>query len=595
MKTKFKHLFIALAMLATFNLQPATANAQTTTFMYQGRLNDGGMPANGSYDLQFALFDGETNGNQVGDALTNSAVNVSNGLFTVALDFGGMPFDGSARWLEIGVQTNGGAGFVTLVPRQPVLPVPYAIEAGSAGSVSATNINGAISDTQLSTNVALLNGDAAFSGTVAATNFGGSGAGLTNVPGAFLWQVISGTNQQAASNAGYLATNDSQVTVTLPASPNTGDVIGVSGSGLGGWKIAQNTGQYGPDQFGQVIKSSSGFLSYTTWTNHVNNFNPYSVAASADGTKLVAGGGGPIYTSTDSGLTWTLRTNIAAGYYVASSTDGTKLVAVGIGSIATSTDSGATWVPQSPGVGGNWDAVASSADGTKLVALLSSGQIYTSPDSGVSWIPRTAGASLSSVAMSEDGTKLVAGANNQIYISTNSGVAWTFRTNVNSGATSVASSSDGTKLVAATLFGPVYISTDSGATWMAQNSGSRTWGAVASSSDGTRLVAAVGRNGGASGLIYTSLDSGVTWVAQNSGIRSWISIASSADGTRLAAAGSGGAGGPGIYTSQLTSISKTTPGTSGNLLGGQNAAVELQYIGNGQFILINHEGMLFGF
>ena len=58
MKTKFHHLFIALALLAflTLNLQFSTAFAQGTAFTYQGRLQNNGSPANGLYDYRFRLF-----------------------------------------------------------------------------------------------------------------------------------------------------------------------------------------------------------------------------------------------------------------------------------------------------------------------------------------------------------------------------------------------------------------------------------------------------------------------------------------------------------------------------------------------------------
>src|ERR1022692_2685195 len=82
------------------------AFAQGTAFMYQGRLHDGNNPADGNYDERFALYDAATSGNQVGPALTNSATTVSNGLFTVNLDFGNQ-FPGKSRWLEIAVRTNG--------------------------------------------------------------------------------------------------------------------------------------------------------------------------------------------------------------------------------------------------------------------------------------------------------------------------------------------------------------------------------------------------------------------------------------------------------------------------------------------------------
>src|SRR6266567_8452823 len=92
-------LFFALSVIST-------AFAQGTGFTYQGRLNDGASPANGSYDLTFALFDVPSGGSALAGPLTNSATAVSNGLFTVTLDLGAN-FPGADRWLEIAVRTNG--------------------------------------------------------------------------------------------------------------------------------------------------------------------------------------------------------------------------------------------------------------------------------------------------------------------------------------------------------------------------------------------------------------------------------------------------------------------------------------------------------
>jgi hypothetical protein len=99
--------------------------AQTTAFTYQGRLNDGAAPATGIYDLRFAIYDAAGGGTQQGNTLTNAATAVSNGLFTVTLDFGNQ-FPGANRWLEIGVRTNGGGAFsvLTRVNRSPPLPTP---------------------------------------------------------------------------------------------------------------------------------------------------------------------------------------------------------------------------------------------------------------------------------------------------------------------------------------------------------------------------------------------------------------------------------------------------------------------------------------
>lgn len=118
-------------LLASLN----RATAQGTAFTYQGRLSDAGVPANGSFNLKFSIFDDASVGNQLGDSITNAPTSVSNGLFTVVLDFGAGVFDGAARWLEIGVTTNSGEDFVTLTPRQSLTPSPYAIHAGAATTV----------------------------------------------------------------------------------------------------------------------------------------------------------------------------------------------------------------------------------------------------------------------------------------------------------------------------------------------------------------------------------------------------------------------------------------------------------------------------
>jgi photosystem II stability/assembly factor-like uncharacterized protein len=160
-----------------------------------------------------------------------------------------------------------------------------------------------------------------------------------------------------------------------------------------------------------------------------------SVASSSDGTKLVAVvHGGWIYTSVDSGVTWTPRDSPRTWTSVASSTNGTQLVAVdgAPGQIYTSSDSGTNWTARD--TNRTWQAVASSADGTKLVAAVFNGQIYTSTDSGTNWTsgeinPDFEGGNTNiyrawrAVASSADGSKLVAveypggGTNGLIYIS----------------------------------------------------------------------------------------------------------------------------------------------------------------------------------
>jgi len=185
----------AAAAVAVMALQPSPGFAQGSAFAYQGALNDGASPASGSYDLRFALCDAATNGSVIAGPLTNSATAVSNGLFSVTLDFGAAAFDGGARWLDIAVRTNGGADFTPLAPRQAVTAAPYAILAGAAsnvlgvvsasqlsGSIPATNISGALAVSQLPAAV-LTNGA---SGVSISGAFSGNGSGLTSVPASSL-------------------------------------------------------------------------------------------------------------------------------------------------------------------------------------------------------------------------------------------------------------------------------------------------------------------------------------------------------------------------------------------------------------------------
>ena len=135
-------LGLVLCFLASVLCLPAFA--QGTTFTYQGRLNNNGTIANGSYDLQFTLFDAATGGSQIGSAQTTNAIAVSNGLFSVTLDFGAGAFStGADRWLFLSVKSNGVVSFTPLTPPQHITAAPYAITAGNlSGTVASTGLSG---------------------------------------------------------------------------------------------------------------------------------------------------------------------------------------------------------------------------------------------------------------------------------------------------------------------------------------------------------------------------------------------------------------------------------------------------------------------
>lgn len=117
-----------------------SAAAQTTEFSYQGNLKDGGNPANGNYDFEFALYDNPMVGSPIGPTIQRNMVAVANGSFTVKLDFGSV-FPGANRYLDVRVKPAGAGPFTPLVPRQAIGSSPYSITAGDATSPNIARLN----------------------------------------------------------------------------------------------------------------------------------------------------------------------------------------------------------------------------------------------------------------------------------------------------------------------------------------------------------------------------------------------------------------------------------------------------------------------
>ncbi len=202
MKKQFRKILLALALLTGAQAQ---LQAQGTAFTYQGRLNFNGTAAAGNFDLTFTLFATNTAGIVIATPVTNSATAVTNGLFTVTLNFGAGIFTGPDRWLEIAARTNGNGAFTTLSPRQPLTPTPYAIFANTAsnvlGVVPSSQISGTISSTQLPANV-ITNTQ---TGVTLGGIFSGNGNGLTNLSASALATGTVPTNVLAGFQAPYYA------------------------------------------------------------------------------------------------------------------------------------------------------------------------------------------------------------------------------------------------------------------------------------------------------------------------------------------------------------------------------------------------------
>ena len=163
---KTKSYLMVLALLISLG-STGLAEPLGTAFSYQGRLTDGGSPATGLYDMQFVLYDALYGGGQQGAIVPKDDVPVTNGLFTLALDFGPNAFNGQSRWLEVSVRPGASSSFYTpLAPRQPLTPGPYALYSTQAGSAataaSANNFSGAlagdVAGTQAATSVQRVRG-----------------------------------------------------------------------------------------------------------------------------------------------------------------------------------------------------------------------------------------------------------------------------------------------------------------------------------------------------------------------------------------------------------------------------------------------------
>jgi hypothetical protein len=594
----------------SFAEAPPTVNIRGQLF----DLNGAAITGLRSYSVRF--FNAEINGTQLGANLSGTVTVSDEGIFNISVTLPVAVLSSAQAWYEISVDSNATPNGLDANDRFPqrvkIESVPFALYAGEAGHVDAEDVGaGNIDDVEFNaldgvTNPiqSQLNGKPNSADVYTTTELDASQAEQTaaivlNATGivqnaadlalksSFAW-VVANASVAAAPNHGYIADSPLVLTVILPsnASLTMGDTVRVSGLGEGGWVIAPNAGQ-------EILLTSLGISTNTgSWSEltALGSRKWYGVAASADATKLVACDfGGVLYTSTDSGANWTPRMTDANRFWwsVASSADGTKLIASdqSPGYLYTSTDSGVTWIPRMTDATRGWYGVASSADGTKLVACHNDGFLYTSTDSGANWTPQLIDSTRGwyDVASSADGTKLVANVLfGFLYTSTDSGANWTSRLNDSNRIwRTVASSAGGTKLVAGNSSNNLHTSIDSGATWTARESaGNRSWWSIASSDNGINLVAA-----DFGGYLYTSADSGASWIPQTEAdSRKWQSVATSSDGTKIIAGVSDGF----MYTFNMG----VEEAVSSGVTGGAEAALELQYIGNGTFRVLSFVGSL---
>ncbi len=528
---------------------PPQQNVSTSFWSNDGTSNAGGQPA------------------------TSVPLPVTKGLYSVLLgdttlsNMATLPasvFANPGVWLRVWFN-DGTTGFQLLTPDQRLAAVGYAIVAGTVadGSITASKIAaGAVGSSQLAPNLTI-------PGTLTVSNLVINGTAVT---GSTNYLIPNGTNVQTYAGGNYFVTNFSGNFI-LPTIVNVGDAIKLTVPSSGGsiyFNILQNPGQ-------RIVRYNSLGLSAP-------------LAANADGTRLLVNGGQGFFISTNFALTWNESpqmqqwldpysynalqisgdgSHIFCGAYFQTYKNNNWNNYCGL---VFSGDYGKSWNLNTnlPLINGNQiQAFACSTNGLKVVAVANYGGIFTSADGGLNWVFQNGAptnANWTSVASSADGTKLVAtrqwdGISGGIYTSGNSGSTWTQQTSAPTNAyySSVASSADGTMLVAATHWSDLsgtYTSANSGSTWIYQTNGfpnsSFSCERISISSNGSKLSTLGG------GQIFTSVDFGNTWTP-------CLSLPSQPTGL-FAVSSVGTAGG-----TSFTSLNNNT--------------LTLVYMGNGLFII----------
>jgi hypothetical protein len=245
-----------LLVLATLLVTAATSFAQSTAFTYQGRLTDQGAPANGTYDFKFKLFD-EADAQQGAD-VEKADVQVTNGVFTVQLNFGSV-FDGGQLYLEMAVRPGASAGadpYTTLTPRQELLSTPYAVTSANFTG----NLGGDVTGTQGNTVVASIGGQSA--STIAGSAAAISSATSSNTPDTLVKRDASG-NFNAGTITATLSGNATTATTASGVNAMAGDSVVTA---INASSSSVNTSHVGGD-----VELAPSAQQTTSTTNHLIN------------------------------------------------------------------------------------------------------------------------------------------------------------------------------------------------------------------------------------------------------------------------------------------------------------------------------------
>lgn len=271
------------------------ATAQTPVFTYQGRLTDNSADASGTYQMQFALFDAAAGGAQIGSVIERNTVTVTNGIFTVQLDFGANAFSGADRFLQISVRRNSGEGYTALNPRQKIDSAPYAIKSLTAANAdNAQNLGGAAANQFVQTNDPRLSD--------ARTPLAGSGNYIQNtttqqvnadfnVDGTGTANVLNATTQFNLNNQRILTAATSNLFAGIGAGQS--NTLGTNNSFFGFNAGLNNTGnEIAGGRFNSFFGSNAGQMLTQSRSNSFFGYNAGGVTTSANNSSFFGAGAG---------------------------------------------------------------------------------------------------------------------------------------------------------------------------------------------------------------------------------------------------------------------------------------------------------------
>lgn len=267
-----------------------------TAFSYEVRLQQGGSPAEGRFDLSFELWSERQDGELLG-RVDSLAVPVATGLVRARLDFGVEALGSEQRWIQLHVRPPGEGSYVAVGPRRRV--------AASAGGVCTVDddlqINGTlrVEAPGGTPEIHLLGGELRLAGTLvgglrldaqgmqATSALGPATTLLLNPDGGGVGLGVSATAAPLTIPGGPDASPSGGGALIL--GPTSGPNLAIDGNEIMGRNAGATSALNLNAQGGNVVIGGRLDVGLVVDTAQLNS-DTIDIACSVPGTRLLAGG-----------------------------------------------------------------------------------------------------------------------------------------------------------------------------------------------------------------------------------------------------------------------------------------------------------------